>query len=266
MLQIVSAFGLVNLATALFLLRRNQVIVWLSITPFLVLLIPCISIPFAIALSQHGDVINIITFQRLLFAIPPGLVLTLMGSRLLKTPIPDILPTALLAASLAGIFCLPAKGPQYNRTWHSLTHIPADLQMTSILAIAQSPQITFPNPPKFITTYQTGAVLQASGVPKTIYAYRMIGWAAVDFAANAIAAVAAVENRGALVYIPSFHNLSANTSLAGLLSTHWSPQEVAIDLSAGAELNVAAINAGAVKIPISNDTLFELRKTTSESR
>jgi hypothetical protein len=268
MLQIVSALGLINLAATLFILRRNHVVAWLSTTPFLVLIIPCISIPFANVLSLHGDAINIIAFQRLLFAIPPWLALAFMGSRFLEARNPNIRSTAVFATSLSltAILVLPGSRPQYNRAWHTLTLTPKDLQMTDTLALPQSPQISPYNAPKFITTYQTGAVLQAIGVSNTIYAYRMIGWPAVGFAANAIAAVAATENRGAFAYIPSFQNLSTNTSLAGLLSTHWSTQEVAVDLSAGAELNLAAINAGAVKIPISNATLYELRKTTPESR
>ncbi len=79
MIQILGAFGIVNLAAALFLFRRNHVISWLVFTPFVLLLQPCISIPFATALSTKVDY-YIITFQRMFFAIHLGLAPVYLGA------------------------------------------------------------------------------------------------------------------------------------------------------------------------------------------
>lgn len=74
-LQILNLFGLVNLAASLLLLCRNHIVAWLTITPLLGLSLPFVAIPFANALAQHGGDEGIITFQRMYFAIPPGLAL-----------------------------------------------------------------------------------------------------------------------------------------------------------------------------------------------
>jgi len=81
-LQIVGVLGLVNLAAGLLLLRRNSLVGWLTLTPLLALCLPFIAIPFAGALARHGDLINIITFQRMLFAIPSGLAIVALGAQI----------------------------------------------------------------------------------------------------------------------------------------------------------------------------------------
>jgi hypothetical protein len=83
-LQIVGVLGLVNLATGLLLLRRNSLVGWITITPLLALSLPLIAIPLADLLAKHGDLINIITFQRMLFAIPSGLALVVLGAQIAK--------------------------------------------------------------------------------------------------------------------------------------------------------------------------------------
>jgi len=80
-LQILGLFGLINLAAGLFLLRRNHVVGWLTITPLIALSLPFIAIPFASALAQHGGPVNIVTFQRMLFEIPSGLALVALGAQ-----------------------------------------------------------------------------------------------------------------------------------------------------------------------------------------
>jgi hypothetical protein len=75
MLQIVGTFGLANLVAAVLLLRRNSLVGWLTITPLIALSLPFIAIPLADSIVRHGDVSEIITYQRMLFAIPPSLAL-----------------------------------------------------------------------------------------------------------------------------------------------------------------------------------------------
>jgi hypothetical protein len=75
MLQIVGAIGLGNLVAAIFLLRRNSLVGWLTLTPLIGLSLPFIAIPFVNSLVKHAGVPDIITYQRMLFAIPPSLAL-----------------------------------------------------------------------------------------------------------------------------------------------------------------------------------------------
>jgi hypothetical protein len=72
---IIGFFGLINLGAACALLRRNHLAGWLTITPILALCLPVFAIPFANALVLHNAAEGIITFTRMLFAIPAGLAL-----------------------------------------------------------------------------------------------------------------------------------------------------------------------------------------------
>ena len=82
MLQIVSVFGLVNLAAALVLIRRNHMIAWLTILPVAVMLLPCIAVPLEQILAQASGPDNVITFQRLFFSIPPCLAVVCLWAQL----------------------------------------------------------------------------------------------------------------------------------------------------------------------------------------
>jgi hypothetical protein len=80
-LQIIGIIGLVNLAAGLLLLRRNHVVGWLTIAPIIALSLPIFSVPLVGAIVRHGGPNYIITFQRMLFAIPPALALVALGER-----------------------------------------------------------------------------------------------------------------------------------------------------------------------------------------
>jgi branched-subunit amino acid transport protein AzlD len=294
MLQIVSAFGLVNVATALFLFRRNHVIAWLTLTPLLMLLLPSISIPFATALSSHGDPINIITFQRMLFAVPFALALTGAGNSLrikkepqafhvnstdtiignFLLPINDrklphsrfwysytinsfasaVITTVSMAIALSIVLSLIVSKPHYNRAWHTITTTPADLKMMHVLSVTQSPEFT--RTPNITATYTTGTILQAAGVPRSVQIYRVVGTSIANIADAMIVKLTTTDNYGSVLCIPSVHPLISPVSLAGQLSTHWLPQDTPIDLATGPQLTAAAFRAGAINTPMS--TLYFL--------
>jgi hypothetical protein len=85
-LQIVGVIGLVNLAAGLLLLRRNRLVGWLTITPMVALSLPFIAIPFVNSLVKHAGVSDIITYQRMLFAIPPSLALVALLEGKFRVP------------------------------------------------------------------------------------------------------------------------------------------------------------------------------------
>lgn len=75
-LQIIGLLGVLNLFSAILLLRKNEIIAWISITPILLLLYPPFSIPLAYILEKWN---TIIVYHRILLVIPSGfcIVLTL---------------------------------------------------------------------------------------------------------------------------------------------------------------------------------------------
>ena len=125
MLQIIGAIGLVNLAAGLLLLRRNHLAGWLTLMPVIVLCLPCVAIPFAGALAQHGNEINIILFQRMLFAIPIGLAMVCLGAGMFadRTENPPqhlcrpFSAFALTIGSLLFLTTISPDRPRYNHSW-----------------------------------------------------------------------------------------------------------------------------------------------------
>ena len=142
MLQIIGAFGLVNLAAMLFLLRRNLAIAWLTITPLSVLLLPAITVPLAQAVAKNGGIADIIMFQRMLFALPPALAFVYLGARLILQPTVErltgerrrypIYSISIIYISIASITVVPCSDSCYNHVWHANAVVPKDLQLQDI--------------------------------------------------------------------------------------------------------------------------------------
>jgi len=166
-LQILGAFGAVNLVAGLLLLRRNHVAAWLTVTPLFALCLPFVVIPFANALAQRS-VPEILTFHRLLLSIPAGLALICaiqwranqsvsvkpkLGAPAAHEEIAGkqahpALSSArrairfsafpLFLLSLAALLLVPANGPSYNRFWQALMVSPDDLMMKPVVSAAES--------------------------------------------------------------------------------------------------------------------------------
>ncbi len=80
---IIGLFGLFNLIGGLALLRRNHLVGWLTITPLLALCLPVFAIPLANALKAHNSIEEaIVTFPRMLFAIPSGLAIVCLAAEI----------------------------------------------------------------------------------------------------------------------------------------------------------------------------------------
>ena len=124
--------------------------------PLIALALPCVALPFAQVLYSNTTADNIITFHRMLFAVPFGLAVVTALTQImnlaadqpsLNTPFPNAkIPHALLPRSYAFLIIPMALGavmtipigapnyndpPYYNRMWNSLVTFPADLRCES---------------------------------------------------------------------------------------------------------------------------------------
>jgi hypothetical protein len=124
--QIFGLFGLVNLGAGLILLRRNSLVGWLTVAPPLLLTLPVVAIPLADALTTN----TVLTFHRMVFAVPTGLaVISLLdlarrhGRRRWAAGLPLVISLATLIPSESG----------YNRVWHALAQTPKDQSLQPIL-------------------------------------------------------------------------------------------------------------------------------------
>ncbi|MEO6994148.1 MAG: hypothetical protein ABI273_10985 [Lacunisphaera sp.] len=142
-MQILGIFGLFNLGTGLLLLRRNQLGAWLAVGPVLALMIPVIALPFANTLAA-SDPLEIITFHRMLFAIPSGLVFVcwINQKNAAKAQSINHLRERNLCASLAIAFItglvLTPKSISNSRLWNAISVTPQDLQLKAVTSAAIS--------------------------------------------------------------------------------------------------------------------------------
>ena len=142
--HILGAFGAINLFLSLWLIvRKNHVAGWLTLTPIIVLILPCFALPFAHLLAATTSAENIVTFHRMLLAVPAGLALVAALDALLSTraiaasrgaPLSRYSPMLLLTTGLPLVLGLSPASPSYNRSWHSLQRTPDDLQLRHLVA------------------------------------------------------------------------------------------------------------------------------------
>jgi hypothetical protein len=276
MLQIIGVVGLINLAASLPLLRRNHLAGWLTIMPVFALCLPCVAIPFAGLLAQHGGEINIITFQRMLFAIPTGLALVSLGTGIITywaekshgTSCRAFFAFALAIGGLLILTTISPNSPSYNHFWHTLDQTPADLRMHDVIGSSKTLSAQQDGKKlRLVTTVNIGYVLQAIGFGNALYVYRGISSPIADSANSTIRAISDPQYYGSRLYIPTTRELYTANSLAGQLSGHWPSRQVASDYAAGPELEAAAINAGCTKLEGSGGALYRLgRGSTSEGK
>jgi hypothetical protein len=155
-MQILGAFGVINLVPGLWLAsRQNHIVGWLTVMPVLALALPCFALPLAHVLASQTRPENIITFQRFLFAVPMGLALVAViphwaqsaarnGTRAINSQKPSVRSYSLLATRysllipfsllLALLTVLPAGKSSYNHFWHSMQITPDDLQLKPYFA------------------------------------------------------------------------------------------------------------------------------------
>jgi hypothetical protein len=286
-LQILGFFGVVNLAAGLLLLRRNHVAGWLTVFPPLALGLPFIAMPFAGALAQHNnDWGNIITFHRALLAIPAGLAMVAFTDGILASRksrdngttagtnrakvlswLNGATADGLLMCALPALLLVPASGPYYNRFWNALMKPPDDLGMKHVIAAAsRSPLIATKNdhPSVVFTTPGIGCVVTATGFNNVVYIEERLIMSSVlstptarmDHLLGRVTSVVKDGRRDSLLLLPLVTSLQTAVSLTGSLSTHWLPQEVALEHAGGPEIEAAARQLGGKEIQTANGTYY----------
>lgn len=224
---IIGAIGAVNLAAGLWLLRRNHPLGWITVVPVLALVLPAFGLPLANALATRGPG-EIITFHRMLLAVPPALALLALAhdyaARRSHLPGPGrwIAPAAILVLLL--VPPTPASG---NRLFHALALTPEDLRlrheaeaMTAIVRASAS------RAPFRLLTSGTAWEVRATDHGTAV---RLVGYGFVgpDAAAGRLGFIA---DRWPAILVPAdAKDLTTPGSVFGRLSGHWRPQHVAAE-------------------------------------
>lgn len=261
-LQILGCFGVANIAAAAFLLRRNQVCAWLTLAPVASLLIPIFTIPFAEAYARTNPS-DILTYHRMLFAIPPGLATLVLFKELagrVSDPAAANGPFRRLVASqgafalylcaLAAAMTVPGSAFAYNRTWQLLSSVPADLTLNQIWrGVARfdeipeardSREVVSTSIPGFLFDVQhAGPNLQRGR--HYLMSHRTPSDDVTD--AERVLSNPTAWPRSA-AFLPDYRSFYSPRSLAGYLSGHWPPQEAALASSGSEELAELCRNEG----------------------
>lgn len=274
-LQILGIFGLSNFVAGLVLLRRNHVVGWLTVIPVLALCLPIVAIPFANALARY-DVNSILTFHRMFLGIPVGLACVVLCHRLLfitrahdagRVKLPYAL--AFLCMALAAAMIIPPSSPYFNRIWNALMIVPDDLSMRHVVAesdrIHQINKSSTERAPFLITALGIGFISYATGDRNIsgLLTYRSI-FPNVIPVNNVQLYINDIYNSEGKLYtkllIPPITRLVSSYSTSGYLSGHWSPQQVALDHMAAAELEEVALHWRAKKTQENGYTYYIFSK------
>ncbi|MCG3772337.1 MAG: hypothetical protein JW384_03544 [Nitrosomonadaceae bacterium] len=259
MLQVVGTMGVLNLVGGLLLLRWNHIIGWLTVMPIVALCLPCIAIPFADRLIQHGNVDTIVSINRMFFAIPTGLAIVCLVSnpipglagRFYKVPIQLILSFVLILGGLVFLTAVSSDRLHYQRFWQALAQTPSDLRVNHIIAASNSwsiPQVGNESP-KLLTTSCINFIFRATAVLDVGDVSRITTAPMTDSVTAVISSIGEKKMTQSsfsdrVLFIPSTRELYTPFSFAGQLSMHWTSSQVALTNMASLELKSAALKEG----------------------
>ncbi len=284
-LQILGFFGILNFIAGLWLLlRRNHIVGWLTVMPVLALCFPFVAIPFANALARNQPGFwYIVSFHRMLLAIPVGLALAVVGAGFCEHNITAqetsgkreeghpvrrrLMPFGSVILFLTLLVTVPVSGPYYNRLWNAFVTLPRDLSMDHVIASVSElhlDQINLSQPPRLIPTIGSSFVAFAIGaknVPSTgsrVIMHNPLAYIpAIRTGPFLDDLASAIDNKEDVVLlVPNRLALYTPFSFAGCLSGHWFPQEVAVEHAAGPEIEAAAIKLGGKKIEGSSGAYY----------
>jgi hypothetical protein len=263
-LQILGFLGVINLAAGLLLLmRRNHVVGWLTVMPLLALSLPFVAIPLTGVLTQYDRSSTIITFHRMLFAIPSGLALICLGKEILYMRTKSVCISNLLSSlyrhasfgitvlTILAFTTTPASGPYYNKAWHTLMKTSDDLAMRGIWTdfneYTQSP-LYRPNE-LLAATSGISIVINSQKFSPLIcggptYYYSPGCSPSADFKIIKTVLDNPETRSQTTLVIPSLNMLYTPYSFAALCAHHWLPQEVALAFSGARELHALGSSFG----------------------
>jgi hypothetical protein len=283
-MAILGLFGIVNLLAGFFLLGRNHVVAWLTITPLFALCLPFIAIPVAGAFAQRS-VPEILAFHRLLLAIPVGLAMVVLGSgltrakrtgderlkagnRILFSPFPiRSSPFPIVVIVLLALSITSANGPYYNRLFNVLLRPAADLAMTHVvtdLPAFQEESSKLYLPARVISTLGIRYVAYAARIVDASFALRRIQniYPAPATPVQRVESVMllmseiSVSKERAYLFLPPVKDLETPISISAFISQHWLPQEVALEHAVGQEMATTASKLGGREIKTAAGTCY----------
>lgn len=158
------------------------------------------------------------------------------------------LPLLSTCLSIAFAIILTPAAPIYNRTWQLTAQNPADLRMQQVLALSSSPVMLKSTKPSIITSFGMGAALQAIGVANVSYAWRARGIPIGPLASYAITAIGKAPRNGIITFAAYPCSTFTPVSFAGLLSTHWPPQNLLCDYAGQYEITKEARKHEGIRI------------------
>ena len=231
-------------------MRRNHVVGWLTLAPVIILCLPAFAIPFANALVAVNPG-NIVSFHRVLFAIPPGLALIVLVENFLSRRTALISTRSGLTISLffwvlvLATVIVPPGRFAYNRLYNLFAVAPADLSLAALTAPSSSnDQHPTPTRPPLVVPRSIGFVLETRGFSNFIPYYRGERHIAPPrIPAKELNDLTYVirfnkERQSPItVWIPPATDLWTPVSLTALISNHWIPQQVALDRAGKQEVD-----------------------------
>ena len=195
--QILGVFGVMNLVAGIYALRRNHVAGWLTVGPMIALALPFVALPFANSLANRSTD-EIITFHRMIYAIPCGLAFTYFLSIYVIRFV--VMPYRFVARDggyfaivilVAVLVSVAPNNPSYNRFWHFLLVTPQDLQLSAIISMAESTAVSYQSGSEYRLVTSSAVATIFNAIHPELYAFqaRTIGKPAVGFLRQAIAVI-----------------------------------------------------------------------------
>jgi hypothetical protein len=266
--------GAVSLIAAIFLLRRNHPVAHLTLVPFVALCLPFPAIPLAyFILRHHGSAGDIVTFHRLLWALPPLLSLLVAGhawrasaARSARWPaFTRWTPYGGLLVALALAVVIPAGRSSFNRFYHVLAHTPDDLALDGAL---QTLSTVSPLLPANLAapSVALGEMYYAAGSGgATGRRLRLVSYGQAA-ATPATDPLTFPRYRPHLVFIPALARpLYSPVSQVGIISGHWAPQRAAFALRGGSEFAALASDLHYQLLPATPFPIYLLRSAEPEA-
>jgi hypothetical protein len=255
MIQILGVFGIANLAVATILIRRNNVVGWITLTPVIALILPFVAIPLATALAQRpgnwSDLLvrDIMSFHRLLLGIPSGLAVVTGLDQLRRRLGPRWPGFGLMVVALFLFSALPPTWPFFNRGWNLIAQPPKDLCLTPLLDDLNAPgNARLLNSGRAVAaTSGVSFVCAATGSARTINSGRVyfVDGCTPARDVNAITvSMSSKRRRPELLIATSPFMFFSPRSLAAVCSGHWIAQEAAFSTSGSPQLESLAARLG----------------------
>lgn len=186
-LHILGIFGICNLVAGIVLATRNHPAGWLTLSAPLMLIVPFTAIPFANFLIKQD---TILTFHRMLLAVPSGLAVTCVLSSSARFLTGVRMQTAIIATF--GIVALQTAHPANNRFWNLIAPPPSDLTYRATIE-AYDPGDLPAKHTSLVCTEPTAFILKATYHAPAKAASRTIGAIPVHSIAQVLGAPAVVQ-------------------------------------------------------------------------